>query len=54
MTIEEKLELGKLLDIHRIKTIFYEETSSKGVYHILRYNSKDILVQEEILGEDLE
>ena len=53
MTAEQKRELGKLLDLHSIKTVYYEENTKGGSYHIIRKDEKDELVEDEILGKDL-
>jgi len=53
MTKEEKIELGKLLDNHMIKSIFYHERKKGGVYEIIRKDIKDDLIEDEIFGDDL-
>ena len=48
-------ELGKILDKIRVKTIFYEETSTDGgAYHIIYYDEKDNTQEHTILGHDLD
>ncbi len=53
MTADQKKELGKLLELHSVKAIYYEENTEGGSYHIIRSNEKDELVEDEILGDDL-
>jgi len=53
MTADQKRELGKLLDLHSVKAVYYEENTEGGSYHIIMKDEKDELVEDEILGEDL-
>ena len=54
MTKDEKMELGRLLDKHKIKSIFYHEHKKYGVYEIIRRDDNDNdLIENEILGSDL-
>lgn len=59
MTKKEKIELGKLLDKHRIKSIYYTEVlpddiTTHGVYFILRRANDDTLIDDNIKGINLE
>lgn len=58
MTRKEKVELGKLLDKHRIKSIYYTEILSgntlRGTYFLIYPNANEELIEDTIYGIDLE
>lgn len=55
MKKREKVELGRLLDRHQVKSLYYEEESRKGgVYHLICRTQKGNLNEKEIYGADLD
>ena len=53
MTSDEKIELGTLLDKHRVKTVFYsEQLVEYGVYQILHYNDQNKIKEVRIFRNE--
>lgn len=54
LSAKERVELGRMLDKHQIKSIFYTEQGVLGgIYHIIRLSEDDDAYVEDSIKGDL-